>query len=108
MESAAPRTSHHLDVSATAQTFKTDLNCGLSQSEAATRLARFGPNELIGKPPPAWWKKLLGQFTDLVIWILLVAAALSALLGDWLEAAAILAIVGLNALLGFVQEQRAE
>ena len=108
MEKVDELSSHRIDISEVDKVFKTDLRRGLSQAEADSRYSQHGPNELAGKPPPPWWTKLLGQFSDLVIWILLVAAALSALLGDWLEAAAILAIVALNALLGFVQEQRAE
>jgi len=108
MELVAEPSSHRIEFSELGQVFETDVRHGLSRVEAESRHHQSGPNELAGKPPPPWWTKLLGQFSDLVIWILLVAAALSALLGDWLEAAAILAIVALNALLGFVQEQRAE
>ncbi len=86
----------------------TDAKTGLSTSEARARLSRDGPNQLAETTPPPWWHKLLEQFNQLVIWILLAATILSGALGDWLEAGAILAIVVLNALLGFFQERKAE
>ena len=86
----------------------TDAERGLTESEARTRREKFGPNRLTEEPPPAWWLKLLEQFNQLVIWILIAATILSAALGDWLEAGAIFAIVLLNALLGFFQERKAE
>jgi Ca2+-transporting ATPase len=58
--------------------------------------------------PISAWTIFLDQFNELVIWILLAAAILSGVLGDWLEAGAIFAIVLLNALLGFFQERKAE
>ncbi len=69
---------------------------------------RAGPNRLAEAQPPPWWQKLFAQFNQLVIWILLAATIVSGLLGDWLEAGAIFAIVLLNALLGFFQERKAE
>ena len=54
------------------------------------------------------WQMLWQQFNDFVIYLLLIAALISALLGDWVEAAAIMAIVILNAVLGVIQERRAE
>lgn len=81
---------------------------GLSAAEAATRLAAHGPNELqetISRPA---WKMLLAQFVEPMILILLAAAVLSFLLGDYIEGGAILAIVILFGILGFIQEYRAE
>ncbi len=81
---------------------------GLSEEEAAERLARIGPNALREQPRPTFWQRLLAQFQSFVIYILIFAAILSGLLGDWVEAAAIAAIVALNAALGVIQEGRAE
>jgi Ca2+-transporting ATPase len=81
---------------------------GLSAAEAATRLASHGPNELqetISRPA---WKMLLAQFVEPMILILVAAAVLSLVLGDFTEAIAILAIVILFGVLGFIQEYRAE
>jgi len=81
---------------------------GLSGDDARGRLAAQGPNELPEAQPPSLLRLFLSQFTNVIIWVLIGAAILSGLLEDWLDAAAILAIVLLNGVLGFVQEFRAE
>ena len=86
----------------------TDSERGLAGQEVERRRAEFGPNELPDAPPPSLVKLFLSQFTSVIVWVLIGAAILSGLLEDWLDAAAILAIVLLNGLLGFVQEFRAE
>ena len=81
---------------------------GLSPEEASRRLEQVGRNELAERPRPGFFKMLLDQFNNFVIIILIVAAVISLLLGDVLEAGAIMAIVVLNAVLGVIQESRAE
>ncbi len=81
---------------------------GLEPEEAARRLESYGYNELVAAPRPTFLQRLLAQFNDFIVIILIVAAVLSALLGDYVEAIAIIAIVILNAVLGLVQEGRAE
>ncbi len=93
---------------ALAEELQTDFNCGLSIDDAARRLAQDGPNELPEAPPPSFLKLFLSQFTSLIVWVLIGAAIVSGLLEDWVDAAAILAIVFFNGVLGFVQEFRAE
>jgi Ca2+-transporting ATPase len=88
---------------------------GLSTDEARKRLEKFGPNELgVEKPVPAW-RKLLAQFQDVLVILLLIATAIS--FGLWFyerdsalpyEALAIFAVVLLNAVMGYIQEARAE
>jgi Ca2+-transporting ATPase len=81
---------------------------GLSSQDAAQRLAADGPNELKeGKRISPLWI-FLGQFKSLIIWILIAAGALAGVLGDLVDAVAILAVVVLNAVVGFYQEFRAE
>ena len=80
---------------------------GLGAAEVQRRLAASGPNSLTAAPPRRWWVGLAAQFNQLVIWILIAAALISGLLSDWTDAVAILAIVILNALLGYFQEERA-
>ena len=87
---------------------QTDLNVGLHVDETARRQAQEGPNELPDAPPPSLLKLFLSQFSSLIVWVLIGAAIVSGLLEDWIDAAAILAIVFLNGVLGFVQEFRAE
>lgn len=89
-------------------TLKTDARHGLSETEAATRLLKYGPNALREQPRPTFWHRLLAQFQSFVIYILIFAAILSTVLGDWVEATAIAAIVLLNAALGVFQEGKAE
>ena len=81
---------------------------GLRPAEAAARLEHVGANELLEAPRPTFWQTLFEQFHNFIVIILIVASLVSAVLGDYIEAAAILAIVLLNALLGVIQERRAE
>ncbi|MDD5093837.1 MAG: calcium-transporting P-type ATPase, PMR1-type [Dehalococcoidia bacterium] len=80
---------------------------GLSSSEAKRRLDQFGPNELVAKKKESPLKLLLEQFTNFIVVILIIAALVSGMIGEWVESIAIIAIVILAAVLGFVQEYRA-
>jgi P-type Ca2+ transporter type 2C len=79
---------------------------GLSDQEAIARRARFGTNELRSAPPPSRWKLLLAQFSSGLVWLLIAAVIISMALGEWTDAIAILAIVMLNGVLGFMQEDK--
>jgi Ca2+-transporting ATPase len=81
---------------------------GLTTAEAEKRLAHYGPNQLNEAPRPSFLAILWAQLNSFVVILLIIASVISALLGDYVEAAAIMAIVILNAVLGIVQEQRAE
>ncbi len=81
---------------------------GLSEPEVAERLERYGTNELEDRGGRSSLRIFLSQFRDLFTAILIVAAVVSAFLKDWIEAVAILAIIVLNAVMGFVQEKKAE
>ena len=81
---------------------------GLTFEEATRRLEQHGPNELAEAPRPTFWHMLLQQFNNFIVIILIIASIVSAILGDYIEASAIMAIVLLNAVLGVVQERRAE
>src|SRR6267143_921497 len=92
-----------------------DARRGLSEGEARTRLERFGHNELTAEQGVPAWKKFFAQFKDVLVILLLFATAISAVL--WLieresrlpyEAIAIFAVVLLNAIMGYIQESRAE
>lgn len=94
---------------------RTDRGTGLTSAEAARRLAELGPNELEGEPPTPMWRRVLIQFKDPLVGLLLVAVAISLL--AWLvegsdgwpfDAVVIAAIVVLNAVLGVIQERKAE
>jgi calcium-translocating P-type ATPase len=81
---------------------------GLSRDEARERLARYGPNELPEEPPPTALAVLVHQFQSPLIYILLVATIVTALLREYVDAAVIAAVLALNAAIGFTQERRAE
>jgi Ca2+-transporting ATPase len=93
----------------------TDPRSGLSATEAQARHEKYGPNELAAETPVPGWRKFLAQFQDVLVILLLIATLISA--GLWVaegasalpyEAIAIFAVVLLNAILGYVQQSRAE
>lgn len=92
-----------------------DAHAGLSAAEARARLERYGRNELAADRPVPAWRKFLAQFQDVLVILLLIATAISAVLW-WIErdsalpyeAIAIFAVVLLNAVMGHVQQSRAE
>jgi P-type Ca2+ transporter type 2C len=110
-------TPHHEKAEAVVLALGSDTTLGLSRAEARRRLDKHGPNRLSKAREVPWWARLLKQFESLLVIILLLATVISML--EWLlqdpretalpyEAIVILAIVVLNALLGFFQESQAE
>ncbi len=106
---------HRQTVDEVLSALDTDARSGLRQEEARARLERYGKNELTAEKPIPAWRKFLGQFTDVLVLLLIAAGLISA--GLWLyernsalpyEAIAIFAIVLLNAIMGYVQQARAE
>ena len=87
---------------------ETDLDEGLTSAEVDGRQEKFGLNELIDRGTKNPWIILLNLFRDFLVIILLLAAVISLVLGEYLDVVVILAIVALNAILGFTQEHRAE
>ncbi len=81
---------------------------GLSIEEAAHRLSQWGENQLPVAPPTPIWRRFLRQFHSLFIYLLLVSALVSLILGHWVDSGVILAVVLINASLGFFQEGKAE
>lgn len=114
IESSAPDPSQ-LDALAVAAQLGVTIDRGLSTLDARTRLARDGPNELSTQPPPPVWRHFLAQFQDPLVYLLLLAVAIT--LAAWaleggvgwpMDAVVILVIVLLNAVLGFAQEARSQ
>ena len=97
-----------IDVESIAADLGTDLSTGLSVNEATARLARYGPNRLEERKGISPLFIFLSQFEDFIIWVLIGAALVSGFLKEWVDAIAIIAIVILNAILGFIQEHKAE
>jgi magnesium-transporting ATPase (P-type) len=86
----------------------TTTAAGLDESEAAARLAAAGPNLLPSPPPRSALVRFLSQFDNLLIYVLLASAAVTAVLGHPVDTIVILAVVIANAIIGFIQEGRAE
>jgi Ca2+-transporting ATPase len=112
-----PQAPHRETAEAVVAALHSDVTRGLSRAEAQRRLEQYGPNRLKSAPETPWWKRLAEQFENFLVIILLVATVISVV--EWLlqdpretalpyEAIVILLIVILNALLGFIQEARAE
>ncbi len=99
---------HAVSTAEVARALHSDPNSGLSEPEARTRLDRVGPNLVEERGRPPYLAIALRQFADPLVALLVVAATVSGLIGEEIEAIAIGAIVLLNALLGFVQELEAE
>ena len=108
---------HREPVESVVSALGSDATRGLSSSEAQRRLDQYGPNQLKSAPETPWWWRLIEQFQNFLVIILLVATVISGI--EWLlqdpretalpyEAIVILAIVVLNAMLGYFQEARAE
>ncbi|NEZ03461.1 HAD-IC family P-type ATPase [Wenzhouxiangella sp. XN201] len=81
---------------------------GLTAEEAARRLAKDGPNALPESPRRPWWRRLLAQFHNVLIYVLIAAALLAATLAHWVDAGVITAVVIINAIIGLAQEGKAE
>ncbi len=110
-----PRETYQQSVDGVLAALDVNPHSGLSQAEAKARLQKYGKNELTSEPPAPAWKKFLAQFQDVLVILLLIATAIS--LALWLyeresalpyEAIAIFSVVLLNAVMGYIQESKAE
>ena len=81
---------------------------GLSGTEAADRLKTLGPNRLPAPPKEGPLKRFFKHFNDILIYILLAAGVAKAFLGQWVDACVIIAVAVINAVVGFIQEGKAE
>lgn len=101
-------TWHNHSTAEVVNRLETDETQGLSLAEAKGRLIQYGPNQIRKGQGISPWRLFLGQFKSLVIGVLIGAAAVSAALGEVIDGIAIITIVILNAVIGFIQEYRAE
>ncbi len=111
LSSPAPDASiawHVLSAQEAAAKLQVDPRQGLSIAEAERRLSHYGPNRLTERPPRPVWLKLIDQFKSLLILILILAAGVAWVVGDFKDTIVILVVVVFNAILGFYQEHRAE
>jgi len=101
-------TMYHEPVDAVARVLHTDLVRGLSREEAQRRQGIYGLNKLAEAPGVSFWQLLIGQFTNFLVLLLIGSALVSVLIGEFVDSAAIMTIVIINAILGVLQEWRAE
>ncbi len=99
---------HSMHVDAVLEALQVDPQQGLAPAEAVNRLGQYGPNELMQEEKASPWTLFLNQFKNILIVILIVATLLSAFVGEYVDAVIILVIIVFCAVLGFVQEYRAE
>ena len=95
---------HFLGIEHITSELETHLENGLTLEQAKERLQEHGPNELQEKPRPGFLSMLLEQFNNFLVILLIVAAIVSLLLGEYIDATAIFVIVALNAIVGVIQE----
>jgi len=99
---------HTLSPETVLEKLNTDKTNGLAADEAGQRIKDYGPNEIIETGRRTAWNMVLDQFRDFMVIILLIAALISGILGEIADSIVIMAIVILNAVLGVVQESKAE
>jgi len=107
-DEGAQTTWYRATVTETLERTRADRDRGLDAYEAEARLAADGPNELPPPQRPSRMRMFLSQFNDVMVWLLIAAAFIAAGGRDYLDALVILGILVLNAVLGFVQESKAE
>ena len=98
---------HALDGASCLQQLDSHSN-GLTAEQVRQRVQQYGPNSLPSAPPLPAWRRFLRQMQNTLIYVLLGCAGLTLLLGHWLDSLVILGVVLINALVGFIQEGRAE
>jgi Ca2+-transporting ATPase len=106
--SRAPARPWTIEALAVASALATHPASGLSTAEASARLHAVGPNELLERRRVPPWRLLAGQFKNTMIVVLVIAAAVTTVIGDLKDSIIILTIVALNGVIGFVQEYRAD
>lgn len=99
---------HALSVNTAVEKLKSDARHGLTPDEATVRIETYGYNELQEKKPPTFLERLWESLTDFIVMILIVAAVVSAVMGDLVEAIVIIAIVILNTAISIIQDTKAE
>jgi P-type Ca2+ transporter type 2C len=102
------RESHGKPIEELVSGLETHLERGLTQHEAKERLGKFGSNELTERPRPGFFALLWDQFNNYLVIILIIAALISLALGEYVDSIAIMFIVVLNAVVGVIQESKAE
>src|SRR6516225_256500 len=99
---------HAMAAEEVAKRLVTDIEKGLNAGEASSRLQKYGPNRLPEGKKRGPFMRFLSQFNNILVYVLLGAGFTKLMLNLWIDAAIILGVVIINALLGFIQEGKAE
>src|SRR5215471_16870115 len=99
---------HAVAVDELLRRLNTDPQKGLKSNEVSQRLSKYGPNRLPEAKRQGLLMRFLSQFNNILVYVLLAAGFVKLMVGLWLDAAIILGVVIINALLGFIQEGKAE
>lgn len=105
---AAPSNWHQLQATDIVRLLDVEVQTGLSAAEVARRQKKYGPNRITARRGTPAWVKFLQQFNQPLVYILLVAVGVTAFLGEWVDSAVIFGVVFINAIVGFLQEAKAE
>jgi cation-transporting P-type ATPase F len=108
MENMENKHWHNIDEQQTLKLLETDMKMGLSDSEFAARVNRYGPNQLTPKQERSALVEFLLQFHNPLVYILLVATIVTFLLAEYVDSAVIFGVILVNAIIGFVQERKAK
>ncbi|MGR9086462.1 MAG: cation-transporting P-type ATPase, partial [Gammaproteobacteria bacterium] len=101
-------TWHAMEASAVLKALDSNADRGLDSGDVHSRLERYGSNRLPERKPPSALLRFIGQFHNLLIYVLLATAGITALLNHWTDTLVILGVVLVNAAIGYVQEGKAE
>jgi P-type Ca2+ transporter type 2C len=99
---------HAMSAEKVLETLNCEIENGLSDNEVGKRTEKYGPNEIPKGKKRSWLSRLLMQFHNVLIYVLMGAAVITALMEHWVDTGVIVAVVIINALIGFIQEGKAE
>ncbi|MGA9117388.1 MAG: cation-transporting P-type ATPase [Bacteroidota bacterium] len=99
---------HQLPVEKVVEFLSVNASTGLAADEVRRRQKEFGPNRVTVRRGTPGWMKFLQQFNQPLVYILLIAVAVTAFLGEWVDSSVIFGVVLINAIVGFLQEAKAE
>ena len=99
---------HQLESEEVVRLLEADLRHGLTAAEVVRRQHTFGPNRVTAQRHAGAFRRFLTQFNQPLVYILLVAVVITAFLGEYVDSAVILAVVLINAVVGYLQESKAE
>ena len=98
---------HNLPLNTLSENLQVDIQCGLSDNEAKLRLKRYGLNRLTPQRGKSAWRLLFEQINQPLVYILLIAAAITGFLEEWVDSSVIFGVVLVNTVIGFIQESNA-